>query len=491
MKDTAQKRILKERLQKLTALQKTGIDAYPSRVKRTHTNQEFLKDFSKLLGTDNKVSVVGRVKALRRLGKVSFGILEDGSGAVQVLLKKDALKDKYELIKNIEVGDFISVTGTAMETKTKEETVAAESFEVLTKALRPLPDKFHGLKDLEARYRRRELDLVMNETTRDIFLKRGLFIRYLRDFLDQQGFLEVETPILQPLPGGAEATPFVTHHETLDVDLYLRIASELYLKRLIVGGFEKVYEIGKDFRNEGVSPQHLQEFTMLEYYLAYADYEDLIEMSEKMIVGVLKKTFKTLKFTYEKHEIDFSLPWQRIDFFEAIKKETGIDLHNTDSKEKLLKEIKARKIKAHVEEGMGLGRLMDNLYKIAVRPKLIQPTILTGHPLEISPLAKKNQDRPGTVERFQIVVAGYEIANAYSELNDPRDQKERFEKAAKLRDEGDQEAHVMDADFVEALEYGMPPTAGFGLGIDRVMAIATNSSNVREVVFFPTLRPKK
>ncbi len=491
MSEKAQQKLLADRAGKLDQIVAAGINPYPSSAKRSHTALQFQQDFKMLLAKKKPLYVVGRIKAMRRLGQITFIRLEDGTGSLQIIFKKETLKKDYQLLKLFEVGDFLQVSGRAVLSKTKEPSVEGQRFSILTKALRPLPDKFHGLKDTETKLRNQELDLIMNATSRDIFRKRALLVRYLRDFLDSRNFLEVETPILQPLPGGAEATPFITHHEALDVDLYLRIASELYLKRLIVAGFERVYEIGKDFRNEGISPQHLQEFTMLEYYLAYADYKTLIKLTESMLSEVLKKTFGTLQFDYADKKLNFATPWSQIDFYEQIKKETGIDLEQLKSKDDIIKAIKQKKLKVHLEKGAGIGRVIDNLYKATVRPKLIQPTIVTGHPVSLSPLAKADPGRAGHVERFQIVVAGFEIANAYSELNDPRDQKQRFEKASKLRDQGDREAHVMDQDFVKALEYGMPPTAGFGLGIDRLMAIATNSQNIRQVVFFPPMRPKK
>jgi lysyl-tRNA synthetase class 2 len=485
----SEQRLIDERLAKLKALRELGVDPYPSQARRTHTAKSVHDDFSKLETSKQSVTVAGRIRALRRMGKAAFVVIEDASGRIQVLAKEDALAKAYQLVKLCELGDFVQVSGPVFKTKTEEQSIAAQEFIVLTKALRSLPDKFHGLKDQELRFRNRELDLITNPEVRTLFERRALTLRYIRDFLDSQGFLEVETPILQALAGGTEAKPFVTHHEALDIDLFLRIAPELYLKRLIVGGFEKVYELGKIFRNEGVSPQHLQEFTMLEFYWAYASYHDLIPLSEQMISTVLQKAFGSYKFTYGKHTLDFKTPWPRIDYYESIQKACGIDLTKESDEQRLRRAITSAKLDVHLEPHMGYGRMIDNLFKAVVRPKIIQPTHVVGYPLATSPLAKKDSKRAGRVERYQVVVAGFELVNAYSELNDPGDQRQRFEAQAKLRQAGDEEAHVMDQDFVKALEYGMPPTAGFGMGIDRLLALASNANNIREVVFFPTMRP--
>ena len=432
---------------------------------------------------------MGRLRGWRKMGKASFGVLEDDSGSTQIFLQRDVLGEAYDLVKQIDLGDFLEVSGTAMKTKTGEETVGASAIKIIAKALRPLPDQFHGLKDRELRYRHRELDLLANPEAKIMFRQRALLIRYLRDFFDAKDFLEVETPILQPLAGGTMAKPFMTHHEALDIDLFLRIAPELYLKRLVVGGFEKVYEIGKIFRNEGISPQHLQEFTELEFYQAYASHEDLMKLEEEMLTTVLKKVFDKLKFKFGDHEIDFTAPWKVVDYNELLKEHSGIDLDKIQNVEELSAAIKEKKIDVHLEKGMSLGHMIDNLYKVSARPTLINPTHVVGQPLVISPLAKKDAKRPDHVERFQTVVAGFEISNAYSELNDPQEQRRRFEEQASMRNAGDAEAHVKDEQFIESLEYGLPPTAGYGLGIDRVLAIVTNSSNVREVVLFPTMKP--
>ncbi|MFO0705161.1 MAG: lysine--tRNA ligase [Candidatus Andersenbacteria bacterium] len=490
-KESTEERLRSERINKLQALIKAGVNPYPSRVQRTHNAAEFSAQFERLKSSTAEVSVTGRVRALRRLGKAAFVVLEDLTGRVQAFVQKDQLGKDFVLVASIEVGDFVGVRGTAFVTKTGEKSVRALAIAVLSKALRPLPDKFHGLKDQELRYRHRELDLIVNPEVRDLFQKRALLERFIRDFLDGQGFLEVETPVLQAKAGGTEATPFATHHNALDIDLYLRIAPELFLKRLVVGGLEQVYEMGKIFRNEGVSPQHLQEFTELEFYWAYKNYLDLMPFTEQLITSVLQRTYGTLEFTYGKHTLNFAAPWKRLDYYEAVKTACDIDLSRVLTVDELRRAISKRKLDVHLEPHMGYGRMIDNLFKATVRPGLVQPTFVTDHPLAISPLAKRNQDKPGRVERFQLVVAGFEIVNAYSELNDPRDQQARFEEQAKLREAGDAEAHVNDEDFVESLEYGLPPTAGWGMGIDRLLTLVHNVQNIRDVVLFPLLRPKE
>jgi len=483
-------RLRDERISKLQALRSTGVNPYPSRAERTHTASAFSAEFEQLQSASTEVSVVGRLRALRRLGKAAFGVLEDATGRVQTFFQRDQLERDYPLLASVDIGDILGVSGTAFVTKTGEKSIRAVKFSVLSKTLRPLPDKFHGLKDQEIRYRRRELDLIVNKEVRDLFEKRALVLRHIRDFLDGHGFIEVETPVLQAKAGGTEATPFVTHHNALDIDLYLRIAPELFLKRLVVGGLEQVYELGKIFRNEGISPQHLQEFTELEFYWAYKNYNDLMPFTEEFLTQVLQRTYGTLEFTYGKHKLNFKGPWARVDYFDAVKNATGIDLSKVLTADELRRAITKSKINVHLEPHMGYGRMIDNLYKATVRPGLVQPTFITGHPLAISPLAKRDAERPDRVERFQLVVAGFEIVNAYSELNDPRDQQERFEEQAKLRDAGDTEAHVNDEEFVESLEYGLPPTAGWGMGVDRLLTLIHNADNIRDVVFFPLMRPK-
>ncbi|MFH0831233.1 MAG: lysine--tRNA ligase [Parcubacteria group bacterium] len=490
MPGTAAERLRIERTAKLVELKRGGVDPYPSHTDRTHLAAQVIRSFADLSSKSVEVAVAGRIRALRKLGKAAFMVLEDGSGRLQIFLQRDQLGDDYRILKYLEVGDFASARGLLFTTKSGEKSIRALKLTVLAKALRPLPAKFHGLKDQELRFRRRELDLIVNAEIRELFKKRALFLRHLRDFLDSRGFLEVETPVLQPLAGGTEAKPFTTHHEALNLELYLRIAPELYLKRLIVGGFEQVYELGKIFRNEGISPQHLQEFTELEFYWAYQSQERLLPFVEELLTSVLQKTYGTLEFTYGKQQLNFSTPFKRLDYYEAVQQASGINLANVTSAEELRKLINKNRLAVHLEPDMALGRMIDNLFKSTVRPAIVQPTYVTGYPLATSPLAKRDPKQPVRAERFQLLVAGFEIANAYSELNDPVDQQERFAEQARIREAGDMEAHVNDRDFVEALEYGMPPTAGFGMGIDRLLTLVHNAKNVREVVFFPLLRPQ-
>lgn len=475
------------KLKKLEDLKHKGINPYPSESQRTIICQKAVLDFDKL--KDKEIYLAGRVRLIRSHGKSTFADLEDESGKIQFYLKEDLLgAPKYKLFDDFDIGDFIQIRGKLFETKTGEKTVMVSDFKILAKSILPLPEKWHGLQDVELRLRKRYLDLIMNPRTKSIFRVRAQMIDAIRDFLTDREFLEVQTPILQPIAGGADARPFVTHHNVLDIDLYLRIAPELYLKRLIVGGFEKIYELGSVFRNEGMSREHLQEFTTLEYYWAYKNYRDLMKFNEKMFTFILERVFKTLKFEYQGQKIDFTPPWPRQDYHDLILKETGVDLTKFPDKESLAKKLQELGIK--FEAGAGRGRLIDILYKQKCRPKLVQPTYLINHPLDVSPLAKKSNERQDIVERFQILAQGIELGNGYSELNDPIDQKTRFKEQMKLRQAGDEEAHMMDEDFIEALEYGMPPTAGFGMGIDRLLVLLTNSTSVREVVFFPQMRPE-
>lgn len=475
------------RLKKLENLRRKGLNPYPSKSKRTLTCKEAVSDFSKL--KDKELYLVGRIRSIRSHGRSTFADLEDESGKIQFYLNEELLGyEKYKLFENFDIGDFIQVAGKLFETKTGEKTIKVSDFKILAKSLLPLPEKWHGLKDIELRFRKRYLDLIMNPKVKLIFHLRAKLIDAIRDFLTDQGFLEVQTPILQPVAGGADARPFITHHNVLDIDLYLRIAPELYLKRLIVGGFEKIYELGPVFRNEGMSREHLQEFTTLEYYWAYQNFQDLMNFNEKLFTYILKRVFGTLEFEYQGQKIDFTPPWPRQDYHELIFRETGIDLTKFSDKESL--EKKLQELGLRFERGAGRGRLIDILYKQKCRPKIKKLTYLINHPLDVSPLAKKSEKNPLIVERFQILASGMELGNGYSELNDPQDQKARFEEQARLRRAGDEEAHMMDEDFIEALEYGMPPTAGFGMGIDRLLVLLTNSSSVREVVFFPQMRPE-
>ncbi|RLF03803.1 MAG: lysine--tRNA ligase [Thermoprotei archaeon] len=477
------------RLRKLKAVQQEGYSPYPGVVRRTHTCKEAEENFTYLSQKKRKVVLVGRIRSLRRHGGATFLHIQDGTGFFQAYFRKDRLgARRYQFfLDNFDVGDFIEIKGTLFKTIKGEKTIEAEEFRMLAKSLLPLPAKWHGLKDVEERFRKRYLDLIFNPEIKKKFEIRSEIIKEIRRFLEKEGFLEVETPILQPIYGGATAKPFKTHLNALHLDLYLRIAPELYLKRLLVGGFEKVYEIGKCFRNEGIDRQHNPDFTILEFYWAYADYQQLMKLTERMFKGLLKKLFGKLKIEYEGKEIDFTPPWPRIEFFQIFRKYTHIDLDKVDLKE--LKE-KAKKLGVKVSSGASKGEIADEIYKKFCRPKIWNPVFLIHYPIEAKPLAKPLEDDPSKAANFQLVVAGWELVNAYSELNDPILQRKRFEEQERLFKEGLEEAQRIDEDFLEALEYGMPPAAGFGMGIDRLVALLTNSHSLREVILFPTMRAK-
>jgi lysyl-tRNA synthetase class 2 len=481
----------KIRLEKLRKIVKKGINPYPSQAKKTHTCQEAVLNFKKLAKEEKVITLAGRLKSIRLHGGSCFCHLEDGSGKIQIYLKKDILsnvKYDYNFFKElIDIGDFIQATGTLFETKKGEKTLLVKEFKLLAKSLLPLPEKWHGLQDIEIRYRKRYLDLISNPKVKEIFQTRSLIIKTLRELLDKQGFLEVETPVLQPTPGGATARPFKTHHQALDIDLYLRIAPELYLKRLIIGGFEKVYEIGRCFRNEGIDWSHNPEFTLCEFYWAYKDYYDLMDFTEELITYLIKKIKGSLKVKYKNNILDFTRPWSRKKFKEAVEERCGIDITRISQKD-LIKEMKRLKIESDYKAG--LGKLYDDLYKDVVRQKIIQPTIIYDYPIEMEPLAKKCDDDFHFVQSFQPIVAGLELVKAYTELNDPQEQLVRFKEQQKLRERGDEEAQSLDKDFIEALEHSMPPCAGWGLGIDRLTMLLTDTHNLKEVILFPTMRPK-
>ena len=487
--------INKIKKEKLDRIYEKGIDPYPSIFNVDSDSNKIktkFKNLEKGEHTKEKFSIAGRIMQNRPMGKICFMNLLDKEGKIQLYFRQDDIgKEEYKKLKLLDMGDIIGIKGTVFKTKTGEVTIHVDSFQILTKSLAQLPEKWHGLKDQELRYRKRYIDLISNRDVFNLFIKKTQFIKNIRKFLDQNNFMEVETPVLEAVPGGADARPFITHHNTLDIDFYLRISLELHLKRLIVGGYDRVYEIGKVFRNEGLSTQHLQEFTSLEFYAAYMDYNELMDFTEKFLQTVIKQTFNTLKINYNNKIIDFSNKWKKVDYTEIMKKETGIDLNKEDTKEKLIKAIKEKKLKVDLDKNFGRGRIMDQLYKQCVRPKLIQPCFLINHPIDISPLAKKHKDNPKLTQRFQLLVAGSEIVNAFTELNDPIDQKERFEEQMKLRAAGDDEAQMMDQDFIEALEIGLPPTAGFGLGIERLLAIITNQPTLRDVVLFPMMKPEE
>jgi len=433
-------------------------------------------------------SLAGRIVAMRDFGKAAFAHIQDTTGKIQVYFRKDMLGESYKIIKKLDIGDIVGLKGRLFRTRTNELTVEVDSFEFLTKSLRPLPEKWHGLKDIETRYRQRYVDLIVNPEVRQTFIKRSIIIKAVRDFLEAKGFIEVETPMMQPIPGGATAKPFKTHHNALDVDLYLRIAPELYLKRLLVGGYERVYELNRNFRNEGISTKHNPEFSMLEFYIAYRDYTFLMSFTEELIPYLAEKALGTLKIPYGETIIDLTPPWPRIPMLEALTQK-GVPQEIFNDAEKAV--AWARENRVEIEKGANLGKVLDEIFKEKVEPELIQPTFITDYPVELSPLSKRKPDNLALVERFELFICAREIANAFSELNDPMDQRQRFLKQVEAKDQGDEEAHWMDEDFVRALEYGMPPAAGEGIGIDRLVMLLTNSQSIRDVILFPQLKPEQ
>lgn len=481
--------IKKERIKKLENFRKVGTDPYPARSFRTKTLKEVFDNFDNLSKAKEQIILAGRIVLKREHGAITFCQIQDESGKFQLVFKKDNLGEKYKLfLDNFDIGDFIEAQGFLFITKAGERSLEVKTFNILTKSLLPLPEKWHGLKEIEERYRKRYLDLLLNKEVKEKFILRSKLLKELRKFLDEKGFIEVETPILQTIPGGATAKPFKTHLNILDIDLYLRIAPELYLKRLIVGGFEKIYEIGKNFRNEGIDKEHNPEFTMLELYYAYIDYEILMKFSEDMLSEIIKNIFNKFEIEWKNKKINFKPPFKRKDFFELFFETSGLDLEKASDKELF---NKAKDFDIDMTEVKTRAKVIDEIYKKIARPNIIEPTFIINHPLELSPLAKKIIKKPEKVQRFQLIIGGTEVINGFSELNDPIDQRERFEMQKKMREAGDTEAQRIDKDFLEALEYGMPPTAGLGLGIDRLTAILTNSYSIKEVILFPLMKPKK
>jgi len=486
-----------QRLRNLQALVERGIEPYPYSFERTHTSAELRAEHPSLAPGDrvdgDEVTVAGRVMLLRMLGKLTFATLQDQAGRVQVSFEKAKLAD-YNALKKLDLGDWLEVTGQVYATRTGELTVDARSFRLLAKALRPLPSKHHGLQDKELRYRQRYLDTIMNPESRRTFELRAHAIAYIRRYLDERGFIEVETPVLQAQPGGAEARPFVTHHNALDHDFYLRISLELYLKRLIVGGFEAVYEIGRNFRNEGISFKHNPEYTMLELYWAGKDYLDILKLVEEMYSSLMLELLGTTKLSYQGYDLDFTPPWPRVDYTGELAKRAGMGFDPLDEPR-----LRAWVAEQHPGAADGelplaerpLNQVFDKLYDIYVEPHLVGPVFVMDHPEAISPLAKRHRSRPGLVERFEPVAVGMELGNAFSELNDPLDQRRRFELQQALREAGDEEAQMLDEDFLTALEYGMPPTGGLGLGIDRLAMLLADVPSIRDVILFPLLRPEQ
>ncbi|QKG83129.1 lysine--tRNA ligase [Kroppenstedtia pulmonis] len=484
--------LLQIRRDKLDTLRERGIDPFGGKFQRTHHAKEILETFGEkskeeLEELNQSVIIAGRLVAKRKQGKASFAHLQDQSGRIQIYVRKDQVgEEQYETFTTADLGDWLGVAGKVFKTNRGETSVKAETVTFLSKSLRPLPEKFHGLKDVELRYRKRYLDLVMNPEVKETFVIRSRIISAIRRYLNDQGYLEVETPTLHSIPGGAAARPFVTHHNALDMELYMRIALELHLKRLVIGGIEKVYEIGRVFRNEGVSTRHNPEFTMLELYEAYADFRDIMDLTEGIIIHAAKEVLGTETIQYAGEEIRLTGPWARKTMVELVQEHTGVDFSQplTDEEARNL----AKEHGVQITPAMTFGHILNEFFEQKVEEKLIQPTFVYGHPVEISPLARKNAEDPRFTDRFELFIVGREHANAFTELNDPVDQRERFEAQVKEKSQGNDEAHPMDEDFLEALEYGMPPTGGLGIGIDRLVMLLTDSPSIRDVLLFPAMR---
>lgn len=480
---------LQVRRDKMNQLRDNGIDPFGARFERTHQSQEVISAYQDLTKEELEekaieVTIAGRMMTKRGKGKAGFAHLQDLEGQIQIYVRKDSVgDDQYEIFKSSDLGDLIGVTGKVFKTNVGELSVKATSFELLTKALRPLPDKYHGLKDVEQRYRQRYLDLIVNPDSKHTFITRSKIIQAMRRYLDDHGYLEVETPTMHSIPGGASARPFITHHNALDIPLYMRIAIELHLKRLIVGGLEKVYEIGRVFRNEGVSTRHNPEFTMIELYEAYADYKDIMSLTENLVAHIAQEVLGTTTIQYGEEQIDLKPEWKRIHMVDAVKEATGVDFWEEVTVEQAREYAKEHEVE--IKDSMTVGHIINEFFEQKIEETLIQPTFIYGHPVEISPLAKKNPEDPRFTDRFELFIVGREHANAFTELNDPIDQRERFEAQLKEREAGNDEAHLMDEDFVEALEYGMPPTGGLGIGIDRLVMLLTNAPSIRDVLLFP------
>ncbi len=510
------KDVIEKRRQKIRELQESGVELFPNDFSATHTVGDIFETLSALGANETRTpshtpddsddsaarekifekagapAIAGRIMAINRFGKSSFIRLRDRTGQMQAYIRKDKVGgEAYDLFKKLDIGDFIGVSGSLFATKTGETTLLADQFRLLAKSYRPLPEKFHGLKDPEKRYRRRYLDLAMNAGTRDVFLRRTRLMASMRRFLGASDFMEVETPMMQVIPGGADARPFKTHHNALGIDLYLRIAPELYLKRLLVGGFERVFEINRNFRNEGISTQHNPEFTMLEFYQAYATYEDLMGFLEKMIARVALDVCGSAQVLYQENEIDFGAKFARLDLVEAVTSIGGVDPDITKDAERLSAFAKESGIRTTGPDGrpVGPGKLLTKIFDHLVEPRLVQPTFITGYPVEVSPLSRRNAKNPDIADRFELFIAGREIANGFSELNDPVDQKERFLRQVENRDMEEGAVYTVDEDYIEALEYGMPPAAGAGVGVDRLVMLLTDSPSIRDVILFPHLKP--
>lgn len=476
------------RIDKMHKIEEHGWKPFGYRFLYTHRAADIAAQFDELSEKETEVKMAGRIMAIRGHGKTCFMDMQDKTGRIQVYVRKDVIgEENYALIKLMDIGDTVGITGTAFRTHMGELSIKANSVEMLSKSLRPLPEKWHGLKDVETRYRQRYVDLIVNPEVRDTFVKRSQIIRSVREVLDSHDFLEVETPILNTIAGGAAARPFISYHNALDMQVYMRIAPELYLKRLIVGGMDRVYEMGRVFRNEGIDNRHNPEFTSVEIYQAFADYRDMMDLTEEVVVKTAEKVLGTTTINYEGTAIELASPWKRMSMIEAVKEYSGKDFTNVTDLEEA--RAIAKELNVAVEPSFGIGKIINACFEEYVEDKLIQPTFITGHPKEISPLAKSNPENPEITDRFEAYIYGREICNGFTELNDPIDQKERFLKQVEERANGDEEANMMDEDFVNALEYGLPPTGGLGIGIDRLVMFLTNSSTIRDVLFFPTMKP--
>jgi lysyl-tRNA synthetase, class II len=482
--------LLLQRRRKVDALWEAGVNPYPNDFKPLHTSAEVIAaygDKEQFDAGNEQYVVAGRILARRSFGKAAFIQLQDRKGRIQVYVKKDDIgAEAFEAFESFDIGDIVGVEGFPFRTKTGELSLHAKLVRLLVKSLHPLPEKFHGLTDLETRYRQRYVDLIVNPESRDVFIKRSRIVNLIRGFMAGRDFLEVETPMMQPIPGGAAARPFITHHNALDMQLFLRIAPELYLKRLVVGGLERVFEINRNFRNEGISVRHNPEFTMMEFYQAYATYEDLMDFTEELFCHVAQEVLGALEFNCQGNNISFKRPWKRLTVREAILEYGDIDAKQLDDRDLAL--AYARSLGLDLSQDIGYGKLIMEIFEEVAEHRLIQPTFITAYPTEVSPLSRKNDHDPYIVDRFELIIAGREIANAFSELNDPVDQKERFLSQVAEKNKGDEEAHYMDEDYVRALEYGMPPTAGEGIGIDRLVMLLTDSASIRDVILFPQLR---
>lgn len=487
--------LIQQRIKKLETLRKDGIDPYPNDFRVTHTSRDLHETFGSLSDEELKLveknfSLAGRIMAIRDFGKASFIQIQDRKGRIQAYLQRDIVGETaFQLFKTFDVGDFIGVEGKIFRTKTRELTLQVQSFRLLVKSLRPLPEKWHGLTDIEARYRQRYLDLIANPRVKEIFLTRIKAIQKIREFFTQHDFIEVETPMLHPIPGGATAKPFKTHHNALDMELYMRVAPELFLKRLVIGGLERIFEINRCFRNEGISTQHNPEFTMLEFYQSYATYEEMMRMTEELLCSMVKEIHGELRLTYQGKELDFTPPWRRIGFNDSLLEYGKVDPTILKETTKAIEMAKNRGLE--LKKGTSHGRVLADLFKEMVEPHLLQPTFVIHYPTEVSPLSRRNAKDPEVVDRFELFIAGREIANGFSELNDPVDQRERF--VQQLKERGDEADAILtlDEDFLRALEFGMPPTAGEGIGIDRWVMLLTDAPSIREVIFFPLLRMEK